>query len=234
MFEQGWGTSWKIRRGQRSYIHMPYALENMVLQVPFRAWLAKMIWALNSSHLAFMIAICCHTNPYEMILRVWNDPKCTIYRTLKSNSRKYRSLLLRAGSPSLFIDERCVQAPLSSLLAQPLSFCCALYIALAFSLVPFLTLFSPFKDSIYCCLVRTLGGHNLDSSYRPRLHEVGLPLPPQGSKRASQVNARTRKLTIKLAPSPTFGVVWCKQLNSGKLKLNIPLHCCRRPRSRAQ
>jgi hypothetical protein len=80
-------------------------------------------------------------------------------------------LLLRAGSPSLFIEARrlpipycCVRAPPPSLLAQHLPYCCTLYPVLAFSLVFYLTLFFRLKDSVYFCLALALGAQPLDSS----------------------------------------------------------------------
>jgi hypothetical protein len=80
-------------------------------------------------------------------------------------------LLLRAGSPSLFIEARrlpfpycCVRAPPPSLLAQHLPYCCTLYPVLALSLVFYLTLFLRLKDSVYYCLALALGAQPLDSS----------------------------------------------------------------------
>jgi hypothetical protein len=80
-------------------------------------------------------------------------------------------LLLRAGSPSLFIEARrlpfpfcCVRAPPPSLLAQHLPHCCTLYPVLAFSLVFYLTFFLRLKDSVYFCLALALGAQPLDSS----------------------------------------------------------------------
>jgi hypothetical protein len=80
-------------------------------------------------------------------------------------------LLLRAGSPSLFIEARrlpfpycCVHARPPSLLAQHLPYCCTLYPIVEFSLVFYLTLSLRLKDSVYRCLALALGAQPLDSN----------------------------------------------------------------------
>jgi hypothetical protein len=65
------------------------------------------------------------------------------------------------------------------------------YPLLAFTLVVYLTLFFHLNDSVLCFLVLSLGAHTPDAS-APDLVvcEPGLPLPPSGSKKASEVDQR--------------------------------------------
>jgi hypothetical protein len=83
-------------------------------------------------------------------------------------------LLLRAGSPSLFIDARrlpvyycCVHAPPLSLFAfytKNLPYYRTIHLILAFSLVSYITLFFCLNGSVYCFLDLALGARTIDSS----------------------------------------------------------------------